>query len=109
MHLGAANWNDTVLTCSFLSPALEYRVLTLGLENAVVVEGWNSICRASICPGLLRNRSGEARAVCMEPLGEAPGPEAEALSGRSGCAVSSRAGLVGSVLGRRALGPLSKV
>lgn len=32
------------MTCSFLSPALEYRVLTLGLENAVVVEGWNSVC-----------------------------------------------------------------
>ena len=43
-HLGAANWNDTVLTCSFLSPALEYQVLTLGLENTVVVEGWNGAC-----------------------------------------------------------------
>ena len=43
-HLGAVNWNDTVMTCSFLPPALEYRVPTLGLENAVVVEGWNSVC-----------------------------------------------------------------
>lgn len=45
----------------------------------------------------------------MEPLREAPGPEAEALPGRSGCAVSSGAGVAGSVLGRWALGPLSKV
>lgn len=36
----------------------------------------------------------------MEPLGEAPSPEVEALPGRSGCAVSSGAGVAGSVLGR---------
>ena len=54
MHLGAANWNYTVLTCSFLSPALEYQVLTLGLENAVVVEGWNGVC-----PCILLSRPSE--------------------------------------------------
>ena len=63
----------------------------------------------SFCPGRLRNRSGEERAAHMEPLREAPGPEAEALPGRRGCAVSSGAGGAGSVLGRWALGPLSKV
>ena len=42
----------------------------------------------------------------MEPLGEAPSPEAETLPQ---CVVSSGAGVAGSVLGRWALGPLSKV
>lgn len=75
MHLGAANWNDTVLTCSFLSPALEYRVLTLGLENAVVVEGWRR--HLSVHP---LSRPPEKQGPGSEgrvhgASGEAPGPK----------------------------------
>lgn len=42
-HLGAMNGSDTVLTCIFCHLLLGCRVLTLGLENAVVVEGWERV------------------------------------------------------------------